>query len=191
MRYTGTSDNPLIVTAADFKNATHIRAEDIADDAAFDVILRAAQEAVLDATARPAPEGEYEFEFDYTGWRRWWFPCAPVVSIDKVEATDEDGNWVEQSLTGTRLIQPWTEPQLLLPATLDASADQVRITATCGHGAARIPQKLRQAIILLAKEWQDAGITVDATDIAPRLTMGARRLISSLRYMRPHETAGC
>ena len=48
---------------------------------------------------------------------------------------------------------------------------------------------MSQAIILLAKEWLEAGIAVEDQFQAARLSFGVQRLIRQIRYRRPHVMA--
>lgn len=189
MRYAGETEPALAVSVAAFKRSRHILEEDGADDLAFEAYLRAAQDAVSIATGRPLVAGAYAFTVPVCpAFRRWWFPCAPVTGITEVAIVDPEGE--ETAVTGARLLRGDDEPQLLMPKAWaqDAGAhDALRLTATCG--AATAPERLKQAVILLAGEWFEAGIAAEETVEVPRLSMGALRLIKQSRYRRPGETA--
>ena len=84
---------------------------------------------------------------------------------------------------------PGDEPQLVFPSGYwDAAADgaAVRITATVG--AATMPMQQSQAVILLANDWFQQGIAIEA--ITPEQAIfGVQRLIKQVRYLRPQEFA--
>jgi hypothetical protein len=192
MRYVGEDDIPLLVDATTFKSAVHIGSDDLADDGHLSLFLQAAQEVVSTATGIPPAPGSYEFDVAFSGggWRRFWFPARPVTEIEAVEVTDATGAWVAQDATEVRLVDGYGEPQALLPegwAGATAYADRLRITATAGTD--NPPAQMSQAIILLAKEWLEAGIAVEDQFQAAQLSFGVQRLIRQIRYRRPHVKA--
>ncbi len=194
MRYVGTIPEPLAVSVADFKARTHVMAGDTGDDTPFEAVLRAAQSAVTTATGRPTHPDDWEFTVEADGWCRYYFPLCPVTEVTKIEIPDAAGDWVEQDLTGIKLIMPHDRPQLILPAPYTGEdVHSVRITATCGFEAGRLPEALAQSIMMQAKEWHDhqitieppaGGLAVPGMSFAPRLSIGIRNLISQWRYRR-------
>lgn len=191
MRYIGQGAIPRVLDVADFKRSQHIRPSDVSDDENFGVLLDAAQDAVVRATNLPPASGAYECEFVLAGARRWWFPCRPVAAITAVAVNDEAGAWIDQPLDGVRLVRAQDEPQILIAEgwsgfTADG-ADSLRVQFTAG---AALPPAALQAIGRLAKEWHDADIAIEGEAPASRMTMGARALIRSVRYMRPRYSRG-
>lgn len=189
MRYIGNEPRVVAVDATDFKSAVHIRAGDVQDDAHIAVMLAAAQQVFEDATGRPIGEGAFELTLPWARWRRFWFPCCPVASIDSVALVDADGEELAQPLDGIRLTRGADEPQMVIAdgwAGLSVPASEIILRFTAGLDTAdRRVQPMRQGIILLVKEWFDAGLSLDGTVEAARLTLGARRLVKQARYRRP------
>lgn len=194
MQYIGSGEIPLAVSVEEYKRARHFEPDDVDDDLLIEMLLGSAQETVVTATGRPL--GELEYEFVVPGfWRRWWFPCAPVKSVTEIATDDQAGDWTVQDLTGVRLVQGFDEPQLLLPLGWSGFAGgqaPTRIRAVVGYPEGHQAAKtLRQAIILLAREWHEAGITTSESAEPPRLTLGVSRLIQQRCYRRPRETDDC
>ncbi len=59
----------------------------------LDACLQTAQAVVETACARPMGKREVVFSIAAGDWQRWWFPVAPVVSIDALEVADGAGGW--------------------------------------------------------------------------------------------------
>ncbi len=177
------------VAVSAFKASVHIREGDLQDDGHISVMLSAAQQVIETATGRPIGAGEFELSVPWAGWRRFWFPCRPVASIDAVILIDADGQELDQPLDGLRLSRGQDEPQLVIAddwAGLSVVASDMVLRFTAGHDLGdRAVEPMRQAIKLMVKEWFDAGLALDETVEAPRLTMGARRLIRQSVYRRP------
>ncbi|MGR3452883.1 hypothetical protein [Pseudooceanicola sp.] len=192
MRYLGETEPALAVSVSDFKSSIHGESGTY-DDAVLAIHLRAAQEAVETATGCLTSSGSYEFTFPLLPrWRRWWFPCRPVTEIIGLAVDDGAGGWTDMGSDDVLLLHGHDEPQMKLPegwGGFDKGGDAVRVQATCGHVAALKWQW--EAIILLAKEWYDAGIAFEGATEAPRLSMGALALIRQHRYMRPRVTSPC
>lgn len=193
MRYIGGGTEPALVTAETFKRQSHILEADVADDSAITFLLQAAQASVLTAANMAPAAGLYEFTWPLTGdgWRRFWFPCRPVTDLVGLAVRADGGGWVDQPLDGVQLVQSHDEPQLLLPARwpgFASGADTLRVQVTAGGD---VPAQLPQAIIMLAREWQRAGIAIEDTPGAPRLSFGVTRLIRQARYTPPRMAAPC
>jgi uncharacterized phiE125 gp8 family phage protein len=189
LRYIGDAPRVEAVTPAEFKAAVHIREGDVQDDAHFAVMIAAAQQIFEDATGRPIGPGEFELTVPWARWRRFWFPCRPVASIDEVILVDPDGQELIQPMDGLRLARGADEPQMVIAdgwAGLSVTAGEMILRFTAGEDPAdQSVQPMRQGIILLVKEWFDAGLSLGETVEAPRITMGARRLVKQARYRRP------
>ena len=122
-------------------------------------------------------------------WRRWWFPIIPVVSLGTIEAFDGVSAW-DVLIVGARLQMIAKEPQLIVTgAGLPARGEEIRITATAGHDVGRWPLQMTQAVVLIAGEWYEAGITPEGAALS-ELSFSALRLIKQVRYMRPCEFGG-
>nr|WP_232013487.1 hypothetical protein [Cereibacter sphaeroides] len=157
----------LAVSVEAFKRAVHLDGPD--DDLLIAELLAAATEVVETAVRRALMPRLVAFEIPAGRWSRWYFPLAPVIEV------------VEISDPAARLVRGFTEPALERPAATEGA---VSLTALCGHeDPARIPRGLCQAVILLAKEWHDAGI--GPAENAPPLSFGIQRLIRQARYARP------
>ncbi|MBI6628330.1 head-tail connector protein [Pontibaca salina] len=188
MKYIGAGAVPNVVSATEFRRA--IPSAEICpdDDALIEMYLNAAQEVVSYASGRPLAPGEYEFTVQGY-WRRWWFPCAPVSAITGLDVMGVDGDWQEQPLDDIQLVNGAMEPQLVLPVGWGGfhdSTGEIRVQAVVGHETP--PLALKQAIILLAKEWLEAGLAVGEVEL-PKLAFGITSLIRQRRYMRPRECA--
>lgn len=179
------------VELEDFKRSIHFLSEDVEDDAAPLLALQSAEAAVATATGRPLTQRRVEFVVTRGTWRRWWFPVLPVQALVGLALDDGMGGWVDQPLEGAWIQQAHDEPQLVLGdhwAGRLVRADLLRVQADVGGADASAKLRLRQAIILLAKEWFEAGISIENED-APRMSFGVHRLLKQARYRRPCEVA--
>ncbi|MBT3142911.1 hypothetical protein KL867_17720 [Ruegeria litorea] len=177
------------VSLDSFKGAIHIALEDLDDDAALKASLSAAEAVVATATGRPLVSQNVEFVVTRGSWRRWWFPVLPVLELLSLAVDDGVGGWLDQPLSGAWVQQAFDEPQLVLNsdwAGHGLSGDLLRVQARVGGDAANHLPQLRQAIILLAKEWFEAGVAIDGQDV-PKMSFGVHRLIKQVRYRRPLE----
>jgi len=179
------------VDLEDFKRSIHFLSDDVADDAAPLLALQSAEAAVATATGRPLTERRVEFVVKRGAWRRWWFPVLPVQGLVGLALDDGAGGWVDQSLGGAWVQQAHDEPQLVLGddwAGHAGSGDLLRVQADVGGADQTTTARLRQAVILLAKEWLEAGISIENEDV-PRMSFGVHRLMKQARYRRPCEVA--
>lgn len=163
------------VTVEDFLAATHMPEGDAADRFAIEMALSAAEAMVTTATGRPLSERTCRFELP-AGWATWSVPVLPVSSVEMVEAQDVLGEWVELSAVAV-LRDAYSAPVVEL---VPVNASRLRITVKAGYVENPLPQ-LRQAVILLAKEWFEAGIAVEDQGKL-ELSFGALRLIKQVRY---------
>lgn len=179
------------VDLADFKRSIHFQSEDAGDDAAPQLALASAEATVATATGRPLTLRRVEFVITRGAWRRWWFPVLPVQGLVGLALDDGAGGWVDQPLAGAWVQQSHDEPQLVLGdawAGHATSSELLRVQANVGGADAGTTMRLRQAIFLLAKEWLEAGISIENED-APRMSFGVRLLMKQARYRRPCEVA--
>ena len=181
-----TGDAPaLAVSVAEYRRATGFIEADAEADLLIESYLRAAQSVVEAGTNRPLGLRSVRLSFAARpGLLRWWFPCAPVAEVTGVKLIQGDGETtVALPDLGLRMLQD--EPQILFPlGTVTGGPAVIEIEASVGADA--VDPRLRQAIILIAKEWRDAGIAVDQPEVA-RLSYGARNLMKQARYQRPAE----
>lgn len=131
-------------------------------------LIAAATDVIETATNRPLLSRVVEIDLPSGSWSRFWLPCAPVV-----ELVDADG---------ASLLTPYNEPVLVRG---DFAGDAVRARVGYGATSQDTPPRLRQAIILLVKEWRTASITVEEAVTAPQLSFGFRALLRQSRYKRP------
>ncbi|MFD2175941.1 head-tail connector protein, partial [Rhodobacter lacus] len=83
------------------------------------------------------------------------------------------------------IAQPFCEPSIAREAVSGAT-----IALDVGYApGAVVPPQLGQAILMLAMEWHEAGITVEESYTAPVLSFGFRRLVTQMRYRRPQVVA--
>lgn len=179
------------VDLEDFKKSVHMVAGDLDDDSALRLALESAEAAISTATGYPLTPREVEFVVTRGSWCRWWFPVLPVVELTGLALDDGAGGWTDQPLEGAWVQQAYDEPQLILGASWAghaAAGDVLRVQARVGGPDKSTMNRLRQAIFLLAKEWFEAGIAIEAED-APRMSFGVHRLIRQARYRRPCEVA--
>lgn len=174
------------VTAEAFRRARPMEGDDEATDTLLDGLLLAAQDVVEAGTNRPLTARNVEISLRVCGPLRWWFPCAPVESVAKIEWQD-GSDWVELDISGVALEQAHDEPQLVLPegfwaGVADGAA--VRVTARVGYQSP--PRPLSQAVILIAADWHEAGINPDK-DKHMTVSFGCRVLMKQNRYRRPKE----
>lgn len=184
MRVIG-NGGPEPVTPQEFMAAVHI---DETDDL-FNLarLLGSAAEVVERAANRIILRRELEIVTPSVSWSRWWLPVAPIIRVDAVEVLDESGEWLAVPASRYRLSRAFDEPQLVRHGAIYHGVE-CRVRVTAGYGGDRGGLALKQAIILLAKEWYDADIT--ATDMKPEsLSFGVQRLIKQSRYRRPQESA--
>ena len=192
MRVFQEGDISPAVSLEEFKRAAHIAEEDLDDDAHLSLLLDAADEAITTATGHPLTVRSIEFVTTLGAWRRWWFPMRPVQELLELAVDDGNGAWIDQPLAGAHVQFENDEPQLVLAddwAGFSSGGDLLRIRADVGQNDGRGPRQLKPAIILMAREWFEAGTPIDAQEL-PRLSFGVLRLIRQARYRRPRETGG-
>lgn len=190
MKYIGADPLVLAVTKAEFKRAVHIIDSETDDDTLIDAYLGAAIEVVEVACRRPMLSRPVEFMAPAGDWTNWWFPVAPVLTFDRISYIDA-GAWVDLPTADFKVITEFDEPILVVPEGFRSGVvgcDALRIQATVGHTGATFPLAMKQAVILLVKEWFEAGIAVDDAVVA-KLSFGIHTLIKQRRYARPCEVA--
>jgi uncharacterized phiE125 gp8 family phage protein len=176
---------PQAVSRDDLRAAKHLPAH-AADDAVLDACLQTAQAVVETACARPMGKRQMVFSVAAGDWHRWWFPVAPVVSIDGIEMADGAGGW-DPVLADVQLQFGWRAPQLVVPSSgLPEIGSELRIIATVGYDTGKWPLQMAQAIKLLAAEWYEAGISPEGVPLS-ELSFAAKNLIRQVRYIRPFE----
>ncbi|TMV84475.1 hypothetical protein FGG78_21700 [Thioclava sp. BHET1] len=180
------------VSLEEFKRAVHLLEDDSDDDLRITACLLAAQEVVETATRRPMLPRNVTFTITAGPWLRWWFPVCPVVQITGLTWLAPDGTETALDLAGTVLRNPGEEPQLQIPEGYfpeSAPHAELRIAASVGCAAAAVPLGMKQAVLLIAKEWFDAGVALDQAVVQP-MTFAAETLIRKYRYKRPREFRG-
>lgn len=182
---------PQAVSVEEFKRAVHIMADDADDDVLFASNLAGAQEVVETYTRRALTVRDLVIEARAVGWQRWWVPVCPVVALTGLSVQTENGTWLQLEHTALRLEAADDEPQLVFPGGFWSGAPEgaaVRFSFDAGHAA--VPQSLKQAIILLAKDWYEAGIAVEKKEFLD-VSFGCRALMKQWRYARPREFGAC
>lgn len=131
-------------------------------------LIEAATDVIETATNRPILSRVVEIDLPAGCWDTFWLPCAPVVELIGVLGAD--------------LLTPFDEPRFVR-GEFEGAAVQLRV----GYGptSASTPPRLRQAIILLVKEWREASITVEQAYSGPQMSFGVRALLRQSRYKRP------
>lgn len=189
MHYVGTEPRALAVTAEQFRRATPMILGGAEDDLMLEGFLEAAQDVVEGATGRRIGPGLWRFELQsVAGWRRWFFPCAPVISIEAARAIGPDGEATELALEDLVLRGGRSAPVLEVPrgwSVIETGEVELELDAMVGlEEGDRMASRLRQAIILIAQDWLRAGFMPEELDVY-RMNFGALRLIKSARYSRP------
>jgi uncharacterized phiE125 gp8 family phage protein len=192
MRLLGNDPLPLAVSVEDFGKA--MPWIEVDDPLTIESYLRAAQEVIEVASRRPLTERAVEIEFDLAeahGFRRWWFPIAPVSAVTSVTAVQPLVAETAIALDQVDVQRGHDEPQLWLTDAALAIADpskaqSVRVEATVGYAEGKLPNGLAHAIILIVKEWYDAGVSIgDLTEAS--VSFNVKALIKQQRYYRPRE----
>ncbi|MGB0661322.1 MAG: head-tail connector protein [Mangrovicoccus sp.] len=192
MRRLGSATLVLAVSVENFGQA--MPWIEVDDPLTVESYLYAAQEVVEVASRRPLTERAVEIEFDLAeahGFRRWWFPIAPVTEVTSVTAVQPLVAETVIDLDQVSLQRCHDEPQLWLTDAALAIADpskaqSVRVEATVGYAQGELPRGLAHAIILIVKEWYDAGVSIgDLTEAS--LSFSTKALIKQQRYYRPRE----
>ena len=192
MRLLGNDPLPLAVSVEEFGKA--MPWIEVDDPLTIESYLRTAQEVVEVASRRPLTERAVEIEFDLAeahGFRRWWFPVAPVSAVTSVTAVQPLVAETAIALDQVDVHRGHDEPQLWLTDAALAIADpskaqSVRVEATVGYAEGELPKGLAHAIILIVKEWYDAGVSIgDLTEAS--VSFNVKALIKQQRYYRPRE----
>ena len=131
-------------------------------------LIEAATDVIETATNRPILSRVVEVDLPAGDWHTFWLPCAPAIALIDASAG--------------QLVTPFDEPRFIRGDHLGQSL-QVRVGF--GDTSADTPPRLRQAIILLVKEWREASISVEQAVAAPPLSFGFRALLRQSRYKRP------
>ena len=178
------------ITVEDFLRRVPYMEADADSRAAIEAYLVAATVLVEGATNRPVGRRAVEFDVSgprstYRGVRRWWFPLAPVVEVTEVEVRHAAGTTVLDA-GHWGLVRGQTEPCLELRQ--ERHLDSLRVSATVGAEVDRQQAPVIQAIVLLAKQWFDAGVAIGEIPKA-QLSFGVTALIRQARYRRPREFA--
>lgn len=192
MRLLDNDPPALAVTVENFGKA--LPWIEVDDPATVEIYLRAAQEVVEVASRRPLTSRAVEIEFDLGdayGFRRWWFPIAPVSAVTSITAVQPLVSETVIELDQASVQRGHDEPQLWFSDTALAIADPcvaqtIKVQATVGYAAGTLPPALGQAIILIVKEWFDAGVSIgDIADAS--VSFNVKALIKQQRYFRPRE----
>jgi len=178
------------VTVADLKRAVHVDGVD--DDTLLASYISAAQEVVEIAAWRPLRARLLQFEFDLNtdcDFTKWWFPVAPVANIVQVETWSvATGNTII-GLSEFALSGAYDEPKMHMShvaVSAMVAMDSVQVQADVGYAANDVPETLKQAIILIVKEWFDQGVGIGALK-ETNLSFAAKNLIKQNKYTRPQE----
>lgn len=131
-------------------------------------LIEAATDVIETATNRPILSRVVEITLPAGRWNTFWLPCAPAVGL--IDAP------------GATLLTGLDEPRLVRG---DFEGDSVQVRVGYGPSASDTPPRLRQAIILLVREWREFGLTVEQAVSTPQLSFGFRHLLRQSRYKRP------
>ena len=189
MEFVGTEPRALAVTAEQFRRAAPMVLGGDESDLTLEGYLLAAQEVVETASGRQIGQGLYRFTLQaVAGWRKWYFPCAPVDRIEAARAIGPDGVPAEIPLEELILRGGRSAPFVQVPRGWGVTASgevEVELDAVCGLPEGdRAIEPLRNAMILIAQDWLRAGFLPEELE-AYRMSFGALRLIKAARYQRP------
>ncbi|MBL3571968.1 hypothetical protein BV509_12325 [Rhodovulum sulfidophilum] len=174
---------PLGVSVEAYKRASHWEGD--ADNSRIEACLAAAQSAVETATRRPLTPRRVRFETAAGQGRRWWVPVAPVREILGIGWSAPDGTTGDLGADAAWLLFAECEPQILFAeGALAAVPEGSPLAITLSVGPDIVPPVLAQAVILIARDWLEAGIAIETVE-SPRIAFGARALIRQMRYRRP------
>lgn len=180
---------PQAVSAEAYKRAVHILPEDTDDDMLLNGYLRAAQMTVEKATRRPLLSREITLTARAAGWLRWWMPVCPVTALQEMRWQAADGTWRILDIAAARIEMAHDEPQLVLPDGFFAGVTDgaaIELDAVAGVAGVDHSHPLGQAVILLVKDWYEAGIAVEKKEFLD-VSFGCRALMKQWRYNRPSE----
>ncbi|MBL4761712.1 MAG: hypothetical protein JKY93_03320 [Gammaproteobacteria bacterium] len=178
------------VTFEEFTRATHVDGDD--DRLSIEAYLLAAQGIVETGTRRPLTRRTMRFEFEIHRageFQAWFFPIAPVSEVLKVSAWSMDDGDVEIAPGEYALVRGFDEPKLCFSwsAMSDLSgAGLGKVEAEIGYDDSYNSGELKQAIILIAKEWYDQDVSIGEAEEF-RLSFGSKSIIKQKRYYRPCE----
>lgn len=172
------------VTLAEAKRHANVVASD--DDTLIAALIVAARELVEVDTSHALINQTWELEL--SGWWTGGLECPrpPLVSVTHIKYYDQDD--VLQTLetayydVDTRR-QPgviWWDEDYTAP-TLSDEANPVLVTYVAGYGAAAsaVPQRAKQAILLLVGHWYRCREAVGT--VGTEVALAYQRLIHSLR----------
>lgn len=131
-------------------------------------LIEAATDVIETATNRPILTRVLKINLPAGSWSKFWLPCAPAVEL--IDAP------------GATLLTGHDEPCLVRG---DFEGESVQVRVGYGLSASDTPPRLRQAIILLVREWREFGLTVEEAVSTPQLSFGFRHLLRQSRYKRP------
>lgn len=174
----------LAVSVADFRTTVLFTEPDAEQDAVLSAYLSAAQAVVEAGTNRPLGLRQVRIHLDaVAGMARWHMPCAPVVSVESV-AVEIEG--VSAPVTTWRLERGADQPRIVFDVSESSawSGAVLTIEATVGHVDGPVMDRLRQAVIAIAKSWWIANAAVEKSDYT-KLSWGCRSLVKQVAYRRP------
>lgn len=179
------------VTLAEAKQ--QIGLVDAAHDQHVDRLIQAATEQAESLTWRALVTQTWRLALAGFPPCRLWIPRPPLQSL-VIEYTDESG--AEQTLDASQYkvafdsVPAFVEPAYgtTWPATRP-EAEAVRVTFVAGYGpdSTSVPQRVRQAILLLVANWFAHRESVVTGTIASELPQNARWLLESFKTGVPAE----
>lgn len=160
MKIVETTDPNPIVTAEAAKE--HLRVTSSDEDYYIESLVLGATEVVEGMTGLKFGERTCEIYLD--GWGSGDYvklPVAPVQAITSIIYTDEDENDTTWTASYYRLDEHNGVPVVALsgdndwPTATLRPVNPIKVTATVGYSDANVPQRARQAIMVLVGLWYE------------------------------------
>lgn len=180
-------DFAVPITVDQCKRGLGLGPDDTDHDDEIGALLTAATAFFETATDRPTVPRSMRFTLEPGDWSRWWCPVAPVREVESLEYRQEGGDWVALDLAPVDLRKAFDEPCLSIPSDYQASAlgaVDMRVTLAVGYEAGKYPAQVRQALVLMVKDWLEAGLSTHETDHI-KVSFGCRVIMRQLKYKRP------
>lgn len=148
------------VTLSQLKKNIHVTYSD--QDEVFDSYIKAAREAAENYQYRSYMPQKWEIVLDEFPTGEICLLRGPVVAVESVIVTDEDGVQTNMDLSNFVILTDNTPGRMVLknssswPSVTLQQIGGIRIRYSTGYGdAASVPETMKNAIIMLCSYWDD------------------------------------